>query len=301
MRKLILGEIQVFKSNTSWRFIDKAHEFDKQNNPWFEEFPEVINFEGLPDDAIAEFIAVKIGDLNNSAIINNQNQKVMNSGVRYLETENLDLRAGNEYKIMFTAKELYQLQGFQFTLNFDQNGLDFVDIAYHVLGEENFGFHALENGFITTSWNATTALDADAALFTITFRALEDGQLSDYLFMDSAITSAEAYDQVGTLFNLDLNFTESEPKLGDFILYQNKPNPFKDITTIGFKLPQSCGYTITIFDSSGKVLNQMEDQGNAGYNEIQFDRQDIQNIGNLYYRIETELGQSDTKKMIIVN
>ena len=301
LRKLILGEIQVFKSNTSWRFIDKAHEFDKQNNPWFEEFPEVINFEGLPDDAIAEFIAVKIGDLNNSAIINNQNQKVMNSGVRYLETENLDLRAGNEYKIMFTAKELYQLQGFQFTLNFDQNGLDFVDIAYHVLGEENFGFHALENGFITTSWNATTALDADAALFTITFRALEDGQLSDYLFMDSAITSAEAYDQVGTLFNLDLNFTESEPKLGDFILYQNKPNPFKDITTIGFKLPQSCGYTITIFDSSGKVLNQMEDQGNAGYNEIQFDRQDIQNIGNLYYRIETELGQSDTKKMIIVN
>ena len=54
-------------------------------------------------------------------------------------------------------------------------------------------------------------------------------------------------------------------------------------------------YTITIFDSSGKVLKQMKDQGNTGYNEIQFDRRDIQNTGNLYYRIDTELGQSDTK------
>lgn len=80
-RKLIPGEIQVFKNNTNRRFIDKAHEFDRQVNPQFEEFPEVFNFERLPDYAITEFIAVKSRDLNNSAITNNQNQKVMNNGV----------------------------------------------------------------------------------------------------------------------------------------------------------------------------------------------------------------------------
>lgn len=33
----------------------------------------------------------------------------------------------------------------------------------------------------------------------ITFRALEDGQLINYLFMGYGITFAEAYDKVGTL------------------------------------------------------------------------------------------------------
>lgn len=68
MRRLILGIDTNFRRNQSWRFIDASYEFPAPANPWLEEFPETIvvdaNFWG---DHHTDFIAIKVGDVNNSA------------------------------------------------------------------------------------------------------------------------------------------------------------------------------------------------------------------------------------------
>lgn len=69
LRKAILNISDFFPNNTSWRFVDAEYAFPDHTNPWTEEFPEVIAVNNLSfDGAVVDLIAVKIGDVNHSAI-----------------------------------------------------------------------------------------------------------------------------------------------------------------------------------------------------------------------------------------
>lgn len=83
----------------------------------------------------------------------------------------------------------------------------------------------------------------------------------------------------------------------DFEIFQNIPNPFHTATTIGFNLPKTGPATLTVFDVTGKVLNVINGEYAAGYNEIE-----VTNLGAtgvLYYTLETA-NHAATKKMIVL-
>lgn len=62
LRKLILGVIDEFPDNTSWRFIKAAHVFPNPADPWQTLFPEAVSISQLNGNATdMDFIAVKIG------------------------------------------------------------------------------------------------------------------------------------------------------------------------------------------------------------------------------------------------
>jgi hypothetical protein len=80
-------------------------------------------------------------------------------------------------------------------------------------------------------------------------------------------------------------------------LYQNQPNPFVNKTVIGFHLPEAAEATLTIFDESGRLLFTQKGQFAKGYNAIPVERALLDNIGLMYYKLETAT-DSATKKMI---
>lgn len=65
-RKLLLGNIPEFPTGDSWRFIPRDYEFPNPLNPFVEEFPETIELESGHTESV-DFIAIKLGDVNNSA------------------------------------------------------------------------------------------------------------------------------------------------------------------------------------------------------------------------------------------
>ena len=67
IRKLILNIDSVFPNNSSWRFINKNYQFPDPAKPFAEVFPEVTNINNLSENMMADFIAIKIGDVNGSA------------------------------------------------------------------------------------------------------------------------------------------------------------------------------------------------------------------------------------------
>jgi len=67
LRRLILAIDTTFASNTSWRFVPADYVFPVPTNPWFEAFPEVFTFNDVINSTGTDFIAIKIGDVNNSA------------------------------------------------------------------------------------------------------------------------------------------------------------------------------------------------------------------------------------------
>ena len=70
LRKLILNIDQHFQNNTSWRFVDAAYVFPDPKNPWSAGFPETVYVQLLSSVMSANFVAIKIGDLNSSAKVN---------------------------------------------------------------------------------------------------------------------------------------------------------------------------------------------------------------------------------------
>lgn len=68
LRKVILGIDANFANNGSWRFINADHIFQNPNDPLKEYLPETIRLGLLYNRHNVEFIGIKIGDLNNSAI-----------------------------------------------------------------------------------------------------------------------------------------------------------------------------------------------------------------------------------------
>ncbi len=82
-------------------------------------------------------------------------------------------------------------------------------------------------------------------------------------------------------------------------LQQNRPNPFKDKTVIGFHLPEATKVTLTIFDLNGKVLKRIEGNYDVGYNEVFLKKSDLNAVGLLYYQLMTKQ-ESITKSMLII-
>lgn len=68
LRKLILLIIPELPNNTSWRFVDKSYVFPNPGDPFEDNFPETIS--GPHPNQAHDFIGVKIGDVNGSAVTN---------------------------------------------------------------------------------------------------------------------------------------------------------------------------------------------------------------------------------------
>lgn len=70
IEKLILGIYTEFPNNTSWRFVDKSYTFPDPNNPFLQAFPESITVQNIQAVVSADFVGIKIGDVNFTAVAN---------------------------------------------------------------------------------------------------------------------------------------------------------------------------------------------------------------------------------------
>jgi len=295
IRKLILQIIPAFSNNTSWRFVKKSYSFPNPSNPFAEQFAEVVNINDVASNVLnADFVAVKIGDVNGSAATNFAagDDRTFN-GSFVMNADDRLVQKGEVVTVDFTAADL-DIAGYQFTMNFDMNSLELVELLPGLANEDNFGFTLVEKGAITTSWNGNAD---NASLFSLVFRAKADGQLSSLLSVNSRFTAAEAYASNGDLLDVQLSFNGNTAN--GFALYQNTPNPFKGQTTIGFNLPEAGAATLTITDISGKVISMIERDFAKGYNEIRINSSELPATGVLYYTLKSAT-ETATKKMVIV-
>ncbi len=306
LRRLILHIDESIDNNTSWRFVESEYIFADPTNPFATTFPEVSNFNGVTQSQIADFVAIKIGDLNASATPNHLAAGDTRSadGDLIFQLDDANLSAGEQYEVAFKARDFAAVQGYQYTLNLA--GLELVDVqagALRGLTADNFGMTNLDRGILTTSWNSQNGLTIvdDEVLFTLIVKATEAVKLSGALRLGSDLTTAEGYSETSDKLAVSLRFGE-EGTIGAeaFTLYQNRPNPFGAETTISFNLPAAMDATLTIYDVSGRVLKQVTRNYAAGYNEELIERNELSAAGVLYYQLETAT-ETATKKMILIN
>lgn len=299
LRKLILGISTQFPNNMAWRFIPKDYQFKNLANPLSENFPEVLNFNDLTIDELnANFIAIKVGDLNGSATANSnsevENRTSNERNAFAFRAKDQQLEAGQTTWVAFTAAAA---AAFQFTMEF--KGIELLEVKGGIVPAEQFGIF---NQAITTSWNTTATnthqpnhelgTDNDI-MFSLLVRATERIRLSEALTITSSITKAESYAN-DAMQSVALHF---EPLAG-FEMAQNSPNPFQALTTINITSPEAQAATLKIHDLNGRVLKVMRLQLEAGYNEVQVTSEQLPK-GILYYTLETSQFKQ-THKMAVL-
>jgi len=117
LQRLILGLDEDLAPNTSWRFVDKDHVFSNPNAPWG--FPEVIDLQNMQvDEMQADFIGVKIGDVNDSAEANSllgaQSRNMQ--GSLDFEIEEQKLQKDGTYDIEVRSSNFNTMLGYQYTM-----------------------------------------------------------------------------------------------------------------------------------------------------------------------------------------
>ena len=188
-----------------------------------------------------------------------------------------------------------QVAAYQFTM--ELNGLEFVGATSEGVEVSEANFAVLDANTVTAAWFSPEGVTA-SDLFTLTFKATTDVTLSEGLSLSSRVTDAKAYTATSEIMDVVLEYNTAG--VAGFVLGQNTPNPFDNVTTIGFELPVAGTATLSVFDVTGKTISVIENTYNAGYNTIELSKSTLGTTGVLYYQLES--GEfTATKSMILID
>jgi len=298
LRKVILGIRDEFPNNSSWRFVDATQTFKNAMKPW--PFTEHIMIEDLSINLRQEdFIGVKIGDVNGSAIANSAVVgKGRSTEKLQLITADKKIAAGEIFEVTVSNNSNVDLVGLQWTLEHQDAELLSINGRSLQLADNNY--NVINDEMITMSWSPrgkAQMLNSKEELFILSFRATTSLTLSEAISISSFKTPAVAYNSSLESLDIELNFINAA---NTFNLEQNHPNPFDLKTEIGFTLPESGVASLTIFDATGRVLTFIENKYPAGRNVIELRKDQLagENV-IIYYQLESNSNVA-TKKMILI-
>ncbi|HUR31147.1 MAG TPA: hypothetical protein VMZ69_06920 [Saprospiraceae bacterium] len=293
LRKLILGIYNEFPNNKSWRFFAKDSMYSDLTHPW--PFVEEVNVMNFQSDLTIDFVAVKIGDVNNTVNPDVQNIAVRsNYPIISLKTLERNYKSNELIEIPITINEEMSMQGFQFTIS--STDLEFLEAFSDNINisEENY---ALFDDKITFSWyneNGKQFSKGDI-VFTLKARTKSNGSLNQTFNINSEITPAEMYSLGNETYLPVLHFSENNA----LVLYSAQPNPWKENTSIPFYLDKPGNVTLEISDTNGRIIFSRNENYSEGHHSIAIEAPDLAVRGLLFYSI-TSRDSHATNKMIFL-
>lgn len=254
LRKLILGIDTHIANNTSWRFVPENHVFDNPLNPFQSPFPETLAVQVQTSSlANLDFTAIKVGDVNNSAVPNlsaattERTQGNWPLGIDW-QVDPGEGGAAQKAVALLTAPAGSDAVAAQFTLQFDAEKLAFEKIETLAPGMtlENFGLNRVKEGWITFSYHSEGLnLPEEQALFRIIFRAKSSGTLDGALVLADWPTASLAYRSDGLALKPVIS---SGKEVSGLTIV---PNPFG---VEGAEVTTSVAGILEVFEANGRLI-----------------------------------------------
>lgn len=298
LRRVILNKMDGLDEAVSWKFVDANYTFINQKAAYSEDYPTVLDIERINKDMTSEFVAIKLGDVNQSANVSRSSSRSEHPVVA-VEVNDRFVKSGDIIEIPVQMTERIRMTGLQFALQVDERHLNVLDVNSHQVTLDRDQWIA-ENGVIRLSWsdiNTTTVHPGDE-LVTITVQVTRDGALRDMLAFNHVELDAEVYNETDQIRTLGLTFIENDGPSTIFNVYQNRPNPVEDETIIDYTVPQDATIRLMVHDVTGKLVYTQEADAYRGSNQFRIHTNQLQ-AGVLYYTI-TDGEHTATRKMVVI-
>ena len=286
LRKLILGVIETFPKNKSWRFVPKNYVFKNPTYPFpFEE--NILHSKMENNKMNTDFYAVKIGDVSGNAL------DLVNTSIRSVKSvqlifEKASYKKNEEISVPVRLSEGDMLSGIQIALQLSDE-LEFVTIEKGSLNinQENYRFNRSQ---LLISYNEARGFDVGKKdIFTLKLKAKTDLNI-DKKINSSNLLENEAYDLADQVVPLEvINSVENiKTTSGVYQFYPAKPNPFKQETMIEFELPNEEAIIFTVYNPEGKLVWSKEKMYISGNNQMSISKEDLGHSGLYYLHIQSK-------------
>ncbi|MFZ2897416.1 MAG: T9SS type A sorting domain-containing protein [Saprospiraceae bacterium] len=274
IRKVILYIEESFPNNTSWRFVDASYSFPNPANPFQGSFPEFVQLDRSTTPTDANFIGVKIGDVNLSCTTcNGDDPETESLNPVVFEIPDKSYQTDDTIFMAFSPDTTYSLAAFQLGLKYDDSYLTFLDAQTVDLSEIDtsaFNLDDASEGKLRVVWVDGQGIDATLSPSDKLFRyrliaksAISD--ISQYVSLDDEVMLNLAYDTSGLRYPVQLGFNtnldgrslvESPPSAFSNLRFW--PNPAENILWVQFQLDQAGPVSLRLSDISGNVVWQRE-------------------------------------------
>ncbi len=285
LRKTILGVQPEFTNNDSWRMVNKKFDFLDPTNPFATQIPGSHFIESLQGNYVMDFTGVKIGDVNNSYELRGGLAEGRTSDNLYLQVADYKFENNKNIEIPVTNIADKEVYGFQFALSV-QN-LENIRITSDVLNMTSSNYH-INNGYIFISWSDENPviLSAGQVLFTIHANTNRAAYNHESITLDNDVMNAEMYAKDLSTHKVVLHYQVSATAGKDFMVIGNAPNPWSNMTTIQFYIPNQGNVELKVRDMAGKLLMTRSGHFNKGINTIDILRSEMGNGGVLLYELK---------------
>lgn len=257
IREVLLGIEDNFDNNTSWRFVPADYEFPEPNNPWAEEFPTAATFAPLSGDLEADFIAIKVGDINGSATPSGSFRTPGNSNGRNLRIAEIELQetfAGSGEYVLRLPAGTTKLMGLQLSMQLPRG----TSIKEGMIPSDAYVVD--RKGILQLSYvpDVLSGITRNTPLLSFSIPGTE----RPALLADHRLAS-EAYDDRGNLYALDLSST---PVLAASHPASVFPNPVDDQMSLSFHWADTEMIQLSIVDGIGREVFQKGLEATVGHN-----------------------------------
>jgi hypothetical protein len=299
LRKLILGITDHFENNDPWRFVDAGQVFDDPKRPF--PYNERLGYQQVMTDmGAADFVAVKIGDVNGSVDLGNVSGDEATSSRSAIQLDGNVVESNGNYYLEVSSDAIEDLAGMQFTIKYPETAdIKSIDSDVLDISDDNIGWSSLQDGMLAVSWSKSQAVSTQDG--DVLFRIELGGTTGDLPTIGDGLLDAEAYtladNQIETV---DITYGRGGvEQITANRLYQNVPNPFDAVTVISFELAEAAPATLSIYDINGRLIYQVANDYSAGMHSITLDVDALQATGILYYQLDSG-SYTASKKMVVI-
>ena len=246
LREVLLGVEDNFPGNNSWRFVRADYVFPDPSDPFVEAVPDAATFAPLEGTNAVDFIAVKVGDIDNSVRFFGRNGG--RAGASREEGLTVDVRLDpvSGRTGLYAPAEL--LTGLQFELQLPRG----VTVLPAGIDREEYVLTA--DGTLRVSHVATG--DTNQALGPLFwFDNLADYSIEVLRFLSEGTLAPEGYGPDGTARPLSLNFSPAaNSPVNWFTAY---PTLVEDRLTVEHRSPGidiNTKRELIVYDLTGRVI-----------------------------------------------
>lgn len=272
IREILLGIEDEFDNNTSWRFVPADYAFPDPTDPWAEQFPEVALVAGLTGTRSADFVAIKVGDVNNSANpVGNLLPDNGGSSGRATQNLTLELVPGDGKTWSLRTSGTVSLSGVQFSMALPAGANIVGGIApdYWLVDQDD----VLHLSYVPDEGHR---LPAGTLLLEL---QLPDNALPAFTGERLERLAPEAYAADGRILGLSLKIAPRPFTVGLTV----SPNPISEASVLSFAWPVQENLSLELIDASGRVVTERVLGAVAGRNSLPlgFTREGLR--GGIYF------------------
>lgn len=293
LRQMILSVIDEFPNTPSWRFVDANYQFADETNPFKSPFPSSIKIdtEKVGPQLDNRFIAIKMGDLNNTVKIggNGRSKDSNEKDEPIVKGEDQSFNKGDIVNVPLVVAKDLTINGIQLALDYNPTELRLLEITGNMeLTNEHYFSN---NGNLTLSWSHSENIEvkAEEIVLNLQFRATADGLLSQSLSLATHQIAPIIYCINDKRIPFYIEWQSKIPPITEFKAFDNYPNPFSNETTISFLLPNDSQVTLQVFDNNGRKILVKQQDFEKGEQAFQLN-ESFPTAGLYFYQLATEYG-----------